>query len=385
MPTSASKNLLYRIALPLFSPALSKNPIIFSEGHELTHKNQLISVLRRNRISGGAFHLESLDLSTEIFTRAFHTDRVPGVQTYFRVASVTKMATALLSVVLADRGILDIDAPVASMLPDGNSVPELKGILFHHLLSHTSGLMDPPGLENSLINQKTYIETIHGFRSHSPGESFQYSNLGFGLAGCIFEFLLGLPLSRIFMDYLFVPLGMNATLEACSLPETCIMPVIRILPYKKENYVTITKLGRMPLDRPDPLRHYGYSAGSMYTDLPSLVKLVRCIRDGGRPLISSAYSGFMMEKKAEYGSLSPSLSYGSGLLIVNDPRISPSRVLGHQGFAYGCADGAFWEEDTGNIFVSLNGGCSEARSGRFGVANLELGRWAFGKELPSWK
>jgi hypothetical protein len=72
-------------------------------------------------------------------------------------------------------------------------------------------------------------------------------------------------------------------------------------------------------------------------------------------------------------------------LIIRDRRISPHTVYGHQGFAYGCVDGAFWEDGTGNIMISLNGGASEARSGRLGILNLELCRWAFREEIPEWK
>ena len=123
----------------------------------------------------------------------------------------------------------------------------------------------------------------------------------------------------------------------------------------------------------------------MYTDLPSLTRLVCCIRDGGDPLLSRQYSGYMKKEVSSYGSLSPTLAYGSGLLIIRDRRISDAPVFGHQGFAYGCVDGAFWEETTGNIIISLNGGCSEARTGRLGIANLDLCRWTFRKEMPQWK
>ena len=93
----------------------------------------------------------------------------------------------------------------------------------------------------------------------------------------------------------------------------------------------------------------------------------------------------MLLEHASYGNFSQTLSYGLGLLRISDPVLSDGIIYGHQGFAYGCVDGAFWEESTGNILLSLNGGCSESRSGRFGTANLDLCRWAFRKELPVWK
>ena len=385
MPTTKAKNFLYRIALPVMSPSAPADPVSSVRGHSLSDQNSFAAVLRRNHISGGAFFFRSGSDSASVFSRSFHTDLVPDETTFFRVASITKMATALLSVYLMDLGILDPDAPVSSLLPDGNDVPELNGILFRHLLSHTSGLSDPPGLEQMLIENKTYSLAVAGCRFCKPGEFFRYSNLGYGLIGCVFEYLLRKPVPEIYRDYLFTPLEMNATLEGCSLNPDMIMPVVRILPYRDRTGLRVTRLGRIRLSEPDPYRHYGHTAGSLYTDLPSLAKLIVCIRDGGNPLLSPKYSGFMQRQLSSYGPVSPTLSYGSGLLLIRDKTISPGIVYGHQGFAYGCVDGAFWEETTGNILISLNGGCSEARIGRLGTANRDLCRYAFRKELPSWK
>ena len=297
------------------------------------------------------------------------------------------MATALLAVRMMDLGLICADTPVSSLLPDGENIPELKDIRISHLLSHTSGLTDPPDLEQMLNRNTPFAKAVAGRRINAPGNTFRYSNLGFGLLGCVFEYLLNKPVGEIYREYLFMPLEMNATLEGCSIPEGQIMPVIRIRPRQKHPAagLRVTQLGRLPLEKPDPTLHYGHTAGSMYTDLPSLVKMTLCIRDGGAPLLSPKYSGYMQKQLASYGKLSPTLFYGSGLLIIRDHRISSGPVYGHQGFAYGCVDGAFWEESTGHMMISLNGGCSEARSGRLGMANLDLCRWAFGEELSGWK
>ena len=92
----------------------------------------------------------------------------------------------------------------------------------------------------------------------------------------------------------------------------------------------------------------------------------------------------MIEKHAEYGKLSPTLSYGLGILRIHDNTLSESLILGHQGFAYGCADGAFWEQTSGRMVLFLNGGASEARIGRLGLCNYELLKWALRKEMPQW-
>ena len=379
---SGSKNLLYRCLLPA-APRVSGMHLTHSEGHPLSNAGGFESLLRRHHVSGGAFLFRTGNQESRLYTRAFHTDVSPSGNTFFRVASVTKMATALLAFRMQDLGFLDLNAPISSFLPDAASVPDLQGVTASHLLSHTSGLSDPPDLESMLLHRKPYPNAVAGQRICAPGACFHYSNLGFGLLGCLFESVLNQPLGKIYQDYLFVPLGMRASLEGCSLPEQSIMPVIRILPYHPGTSLAVTSLGRIPLSAPDPLLHYGHTAGSLYTDLMSLARLLVCIRDGGAPLLSSGLP--MKRQTASYGRLSPQLSYGSGLLIIRDSRISSGPVYGHQGFAYGCVDGAFWEEDTGNLMISLNGGCSEARVGRLGLMNHDFCRFAFRKELPLWK
>ena len=218
MPTGKLKNTIYRLALPVSSPSSPPFPPASVNGHPLLNPEELASIVRRNHITGGAFLLESENGSVSVFTRSFHTSLVPDENTFFRVASITKMATALLAFRLMDMGILDPEIPVSSLLPCGEDVPELKGIMISHLLSHTSGLKDPDDLEQLLNLHRPYPFAISGCRISGPGESFCYSNLGYGLIGCVFESVLGKPLPQIYREYLFEPLGMNASLEGCSLP-----------------------------------------------------------------------------------------------------------------------------------------------------------------------
>ncbi len=59
--------------------------------------------------------------------------------TIINVWSTTKTMTFLVSLMLADRGELDLDAPVAKYWPEF-AVNGKEKILFRHLMSHTSGL-----------------------------------------------------------------------------------------------------------------------------------------------------------------------------------------------------------------------------------------------------
>lgn len=384
MPTTRLKNAAYRAMLPFFAPSCGKRPVSSVTGHPLNTLNTFTRLIRKHHVLGSATLLYDGKDQSLILTDSENPPHHPDQETYFRVASITKIATAVLTMHLADRGMLGLDEPVASNLPLSPVPEELTGVTLRHLLSHTSGLMDPPTLESDLISGKTISDVVKGMRTSLPGESFHYSNLGYGLIGCVIEAVTRHPLDHVFDMQLFSPLGMKATLSGCSIPAERIMPVTRILPYHKGSDLILTPLGRIAMESPDPLRHFGHTAGSMYTTVHSLLKLLNVLYKDDGCYLSSVSVAEMKRTHASYGPASPTLSYGLGLLQINDHGISGSRILGHQGFAYGCGDGAFWEEDTGRLIIFLNGGCSEARTGRLGSANRDFMSWAFRKEMPSW-
>lgn len=384
MPTTKLKNMAYRFMLPFFAPSCGAHPVVSVTGHTLSCRKNFEKLLHRHHVLGSAVMLKSENGHTLICTSSKTPPHTACAGTFFRVASITKTAAAILSMKLVEQQIIDPDRPVGAYLFPSGPDSVLNGITLKHLLSHTSGLVDPPGLESCLEKGIPFTDFIADARHDTPGASFHYSNLGFGLIGSLMEAVLDKPVGQIFREYLFDPLEMNATLEGCLLPYGSIMPVTRILPYRKDRDLILTALGSRPLLSPDPLRHYGHTAGSMYTDVISLQKLFDILIHNRHRFLTDHSVHEMCLRHASYGSISPSLSYGYGLLRIQDPSVSESTVLGHQGFAYGCADGAFWEENTGNSVIMLNGGSSEARTGRLGLLNRDLMIWAFRKELPSW-
>jgi CubicO group peptidase (beta-lactamase class C family) len=71
--------------------------------------------------------------------------------TIVNVWSVTKTMTALCALILADRGDLDLDAPVARYWPQFAAAGK-QGVLVGHLLSHTAGLPDWEGTVEDLYD-----------------------------------------------------------------------------------------------------------------------------------------------------------------------------------------------------------------------------------------
>ncbi len=386
MPSTPLKNFLYRAALPFAAPNPHKQMKHIESGKALTHLPYYEHLLVKHRVLGASLLLSDGQHTAQVHTSTYSPRHIATEDTLFRVASITKMATVLVTLMCVDEGLFTLDSAIRTLLPDTPHSHVLEGMTVRHLLSHTSGLQDLPAMDKALRNGETYdaVLAAQGIVLGKPGEKMEYCNFGFGLMGCLLENSTDICISELFRVKLFGPLGMRATLDASTLDESKIMPISRVLPYKKGNDVTITKLGRIPLTQPDPLRHFGHTAGAMYTDAPSLAKLLDLIGQGGvyadKRFISTELMGEMTRVQAS----TPTRTYGLGLVLLNRPTSSDKLLLGHQGFAYGCVDGAFIEAGTGRKVVFLNGGASEAREGKLGLVNKDVLTWAFRKEFPTW-
>ena len=386
MPTTLSRNLLYRAALPFLAPSPRGQMRHQATGQPLNDPQGYERLLCRHHVLGASLLLSDDGLTARVDTSVREPQHHAEEDTLYRVASITKMVTALAVLRLAGQGAFALDDAVAAFLPDGTAEPALEGITFRHLLTHTSGLCDISAADRALAEGRTWHEVLReeGVRVGTPGGQFRYCNLAFGLLGCVIEQVTGESVSQAVDRLAFSPLGMLATLDASGLDEHTVMPITRVLRYHPGHDMTITPLGRIPLTETDPTRHFGHTAGAMYTDAPSLSRLLSMIGSDGQGLVPPALMREMRSEQATYGKLSPGMAYGLGLVILRDPHLPGCRVLGHQGYAYGCADGAFFDEKTGRQVIFLNGGCSEARSGRLGLCNRDVLRWALGKEIPSW-
>jgi CubicO group peptidase (beta-lactamase class C family) len=126
------------------------------------------------------------------------------------VMSTTKTMTALCALILADRGELDLSAPVGAYWPEFTAAGK-EGVLVRHVLSHTAGLPDLSGLKA--------VEEIYDWESVTarlaaqapewePGTAAGYHSLTFGfLVGEIVHRITGRSLGEFFADEVAKPLG----------------------------------------------------------------------------------------------------------------------------------------------------------------------------------
>ena len=136
-----------------------------------------------------------------------------------RFGSVTKSMTATIILQLVQEGLLTLDDPVSTFVPN---VPDGNNITVAQLLEMRSGLYsytnDPTFVRESdadLTRPWTPDELLDLAFAHPaefpPGSNFQYSNTNYILLGKIMETLTGQTAQELFEQRLFTPLGMHET------------------------------------------------------------------------------------------------------------------------------------------------------------------------------
>jgi CubicO group peptidase (beta-lactamase class C family) len=156
--------------------------------------------------------------------------------TLFTIASVSKTVTGTALMELYEQGQFDLDEDINRYLPFPVRNPSYPGdmVTFRMLLTHTSSIIDsavydssytlisggdyedsPISLENFLVDYFSkdgqYYDAKNNYSKNKPGTTYQYSNIGFGLAAYLVEQISGMPFDVFCKEEIFVPLGMYTT------------------------------------------------------------------------------------------------------------------------------------------------------------------------------
>jgi CubicO group peptidase (beta-lactamase class C family) len=131
----------------------------------------------------------------------------------FQIGSITKTWTGTLVMQLADEGLLDIDQPVVSYLPEFDLADSAaaKTMTVRQLLNHTAGfegdIFTDTGTNDDCVEK--YVATLgEDPQLFAPGEMFSYNNAGYCVLGRIVEVLREKPFDQALRDHLFAPLGL---------------------------------------------------------------------------------------------------------------------------------------------------------------------------------
>lgn len=295
-----------------------------------------------------------------------------GVDTVYRIASVTKHVVALLLMRLSEAGMIDLDADVDGFLPCSLRHPKAPDmpVTLRRLMSHTAGIRDGEAYTASLAGGKQLTEVLRGDCFADAPDGFEYSNLGAGIIACVLEGMLKKGFEEILNEALFAPLQVTATVFPQRV-EGDLADAWRVLPPAKQAGYNAQKRRLMPLPdlAPDPARHYLWAQGNLCITAENLSKI-------GAELLKAHYAP-MRRAVASFGARAYNLDMGLGTFIVRDSAICPQLLYGHQGLAYGAVHGLFYDPDQKRGVVILTSGCSEARDGVLADINKAIMKKVF--------
>ena len=255
-----------------------------------------------------------------------------NAQTIGRTGSISKSFTAVAMVQLAERGVLDLDDPVARYLPEiaGLADPPsaMTAITFRMLASHTAGLIREPELEGAASGpiyrweEKVLASIPHTSFKTRPLTEYSYSNIGFGILGLAISRAARVPFMELVEEQIFKPLGMKSS---TFIVNTHDMSSRLSVGYRRDRDTGGVSAGRATREHFG--RGYKVPNGGIYSTVGDLAKFASAMMGEAPVSILSA------ESRAEiFSPQPPSDEYGLGFGVEESDGMT---ILGHGGSVAG--------------------------------------------------
>ena len=270
--------------------------------------------------------------------------------TIYRTGSISKSFTAVLMAMLVDDGVVSLDQPLESLVPEIAELcerpPEASPGL-RQVASHTAGFAREPGLRGAATGPiETWTERIlesiptTAYRA-PPGTEYAYSNIGFGILGFAMERAAGVPFMDQVEARIFEPLGMEGS--TFIVGET-------LLPMLSRGHANGAD-GDIDTERPAREhggRGYKVPNGGVYSTVDDLAAFAAGVMGrGGRSLLSDEMRGEVLRVQTPED---PQSGYGLGFSIAAvDGRV----FAGHGGSVAGYTAHLLFEPATGLTVVLL--------------------------------
>lgn len=269
--------------------------------------------------------------------------------TRLRIASISKTFTAVTVLQLVEEGKIELDAPIATYLPD--VLPNGQKITVRSLLQHTTGLYDY--LEDRNYVAKVYSEPDRVFPPQelvdyavkngalfAPNAKgrWDYSSTNFVILGMLVEQVAGEPLANVMRARIFEPLNLKDTFFA---PDETFEGQASGY-FKNANYTRAAM-------------SFSFATANIVSNPADVVKFGDALFAGRlfkNPETLAEMETFV-SGQGQYNM--PNLEYGLGVmrnvLPVGRPA-SESRVMGHIG-GFGGFRSALWSSPEQGITIAL--------------------------------
>lgn len=197
-----------RIILTCLMIVLAASPLFSQKAKQL---EQLLAAYdEADKLSGTVLVAEKGKI---IFEKSYGYKNGPKKEkntnnSLYRIFSTTKMFTATVILKLEEEGKLSINDKLSKYYPN---FPKGDSITVANLLSHTSGIPNETGSENT-VDEETFMKFIAAKPlNFSPAKQWDYSNSGYYILGYIIKKASGMEYDKAIENYILKPLKMDHT------------------------------------------------------------------------------------------------------------------------------------------------------------------------------
>lgn len=267
--------------------------------------------------------------------------------TLFDLASLTKVvAITPMAMILWERGVLDLDMPMAALLPEfAADDPRRQQITVRMLLAHSSGL---PAYEKLFLRAKSREELLHAAITTpliaDPGIQAEYSDIGFIVLGAALERLAEESLDHFCQREIFGPLGMTHTIFN---PATSLRAAIPPAADDRGFRQRIIQ-GEVQDENASVLGGVAGHAG-LFATAEDVAIFAHAMLSGGRPIIRPETVACFTRRETSPSGTSRALGWDTPSSPSQSGRYFSAKSFGHLGYT----GTSLWIDPTRELSVTL--------------------------------
>jgi CubicO group peptidase (beta-lactamase class C family) len=252
--------------------------------------------------------------------------------TLFQIGSTGKTYTATAILILAEKGRIDLHAPVRSYVPELRLKDEqvAREVTVLHLLNHTAGwdgdLFEDTGEGDDAIDR--YVQRMATIEQVTPlGSMVSYNNASLALAGLVLERVTGQLYERVIHELLLDPLRMRRSFFFLK----------EIMTYRFANGHRRSQDGTVTVTRPWDSGRYGVAMGGLSSNVTDQLEWARFhLGDGTAPEGTRILSEALLREMQQPTVSCPGNALGDSVGIswlLRD--VEGARVVAHGGSMVG--------------------------------------------------
>jgi CubicO group peptidase (beta-lactamase class C family) len=197
---------------------ISAAQILFAQSKEAKLSEIMNTYHNFNMFDGAVLVAENGKvIYKEAFGLANREWNIPNsTDTKFMIGSISKPITATLVLILAEKGLINLDKTVGDYLPSFKNKPAEK-VTIRQLLSHSSGIPNYdiikdffPNISRRSFSREDYVKVFQDSAlAFTPGSRHLYSSWGYFTLGYIIESVTGKTYSQAMKEEIFDKINMN--------------------------------------------------------------------------------------------------------------------------------------------------------------------------------